>query len=72
MKYPQFPKVSDLPQTPQLTTIKGITSEVYTSALNYFAPVVAIYRAFQATAGIPTTHGWWQSREVEKDRAERR
>jgi hypothetical protein len=57
---------------PQITTFKGLTTEVYTSALNYFAPVVAIYRAFQATAGIPTTHGWWQSREVEKDRAERR
>lgn len=59
---------SQKPSATELTTIKGLTSEVYTSALNYFAPVVAIYRAFQATAGIPTTHGWWQSREVDKDR----
>ena len=52
---------------PELTTIKGITSEVYTSVLNYFGPVVAIYRAFETTAGMPTTK-WWQKREVDKDR----
>ena len=55
---------------PQLTTIDGLKTEVYTSILNYFAPVVAIYRAFEATAGMPATNGaaWWQKRELEKDR----
>lgn len=55
---------------PNLTTIQGLKSEVYTATVRYFAPVVAIAREFSATAGLPTT--WWQSREVEKDRAERR
>ena len=54
---------------PQLTTIKGLKSEVYTAVVRYFAPVVAIYKEFGTTAGMPTT--WWKGRELEKDRTDR-
>ena len=50
-----------------LTTVKGITSELYASVIQYFAPVVAIYKAFEATAGMPTIKGEWPSRRMDKN-----
>ena len=55
---------------PNLTTFNGLKKEVYTAAVRYFAPVVAIAREFSATAGIATT--WWKSHELDKDRADKR
>jgi hypothetical protein len=59
------------PESTSLATFAGLQKEVSTSVVRYFAPLVAIYREFTATAGMPTVT-WWQKREVDKDRAERR
>jgi hypothetical protein len=52
---------------PSITTIAGLKKEVSTSIVRYFAPLVAVYREFSATAGMPTVT-WWQKHEVDKDR----
>jgi hypothetical protein len=63
---------NDARKSSDLRTITGLTTEVYTSALQYFAPVVAIYKVFESTAGITSTLPWWQKKEIDKDQSQRR
>jgi len=45
---------------PPITTVEGLKREANTAVIRYFAPVVAIYNEFAATAGLPTVR-WWHT-----------
>lgn len=44
---------------PSITTLAGLRKEIQTAAVQYFAPVAALYNVVATTAGLPTVR--WET-----------